>query len=89
MMAGLNKFCDNLTPEKLLILDVKPAVPLPFEELAPVWFSSEVMRRMFAYRKEDKRCRLYEIRAEMEAEINLVRHSKYADMAVILDMLME
>ena len=89
MMLGLNKFCDNLTPEKLLILDVKLAVPLPFEELAPVWFSSEVMRRMFAYRKEDKRCRLYEIRAEMEAEINLVRHSKYADMAVILDLMMD
>ena len=89
MMLGLNKFCDNLTPEKLLILDVKLAVPLPFEELAPVWFSSEVMRRMFAYRKEDKRCRLYEIRAEMEAEINLVRHSKYADVAVILDLMMD
>ena len=44
---------------------------------------------MFAYRKEDKRCRLYEIRAEMEAEINLVRRSKYADMAVFLDLMMD
>ena len=89
MMAGLNKFCDNLTPEKLLLLDVKLAAPLPHNELPLIWFSSEVMRRMFAYRKEEKKCRLYEIRAELEAEINLVRHSKYADMAVILDMLME
>ena len=30
-----------------------------------------------------------EIRAEMEAEINLVRRSKYADMAVILDLMMD
>ena len=89
MMVGLNKFCDNLTPEKLLLLDVKLAAPLPHNELPLIWFSSEVMRRMFAYRKEEKKCRLYEIRAELEAEINLVRHSKYADMAAILDMLME
>ena len=89
MLSGLNKFCDNLTPQNLLLLDIKQSTPLPFNQLPLIWFSAEVMSRIFSYRREEKKCKLYEIRSELEAEINMVRKSKYADMAIILDLMMD
>ena len=92
MMNGLGKYSDNLTPQKILLLDIEPsltAVPLPHHQLSLIWFTAEVLRRIFGYRRDEKKCRLYEIRAELEAEVNLLRRSKYADVAVILDTMMD
>ena len=89
MMTALGKFSDGLTKDKILLLDISASAPLPHNDLPLVWFTGEVLRRIFIYRRDEKRCRLYEIRAELEAEINMVRRSKFADMAVILDVMME
>ena len=89
MLTGINKVCDNVTPQKILLLDVALSVPLPFNELPVVWFSAEVLRRIFAHRREEKKARLYVVRAEMEAEVNALRRSKYSDMAAVIDMMME
>ena len=89
MLAGINKVCDNVTPQKVLLLDFSPSVPLPFNDLPIVWFSAEVLRRIFACRREEKRCRLYVVRAEMEAKVNMLRRSKYSEMAVLIDIMMD
>ena len=89
MLTGLNKVCEDVTPPKVLLLDFSPSVPLPFNDLPIVWFSAEVLRRIFACRREEKRSRLYLVRAEMEAEVNMLRRSKYSDMADIIDMMMD
>ena len=89
MLTGLNKVCDDVTPSKVLLLDFSPSVPLPFNDLPIVWFSAEVLRRIFACRREEKRSRLYLVRAEMEAEVNMLRRSKYSNMADIIDMMMD
>ena len=89
MLAGLNKVCENVTPPRVLLLDFSPSVPLPFHDLPVVWFCAEVLRRIFAYRREEKRCRLYVVRAEMEAEVNMLRRSKYSEMAVVIDTMMD
>ena len=89
MMNGLGKYSGNLTPQKIFLLDIEPSVPLPYHQLSLIWFTAEVLRRIFRYRIDEKKCRLYEIRAELEAEVNLLRRSKYADMAVIMDTMMD
>ena len=80
---------DSVTTEKILLLDISASVPLPHNDLPLVWFTGEVLRRIFFYRRDEKRCRLFKIRAEMEAKMNMARRSKIADMAVILDVMLE
>ena len=91
-MNGLGKYSENLSPQKIILLDIEPSLvagPLPHHQLSLIWFTAEVLRRIFRYRKDEKKCRLYEIRAELEAEVNMLRRSKYADMAVIIDTMMD
>ena len=62
---------------------------LPFGHLPLVWYTAEVLRRVWRRRRDGKQCNLFLIRAELEAEVNLVRHSRYGDMTAIIDLMME
>ena len=85
MRDGLLKVNSNLTEEKILLLDMEPDNLLPFGHLP----TAEVLRRVWRRRRDGKQCNLFLIRAELEAEVNLVRHSRYGDIAVIIDLMME
>ena len=89
MMTGLKKFSIDLTIEKVLLLDIQPRSHLPFNNLPLLWFTAEVLRRIWNNCRDGKKSRLYLIRSELEAEVNLVRQSKYSDMSTILDLMME
>ena len=89
MMTGLRKHTIDLTVEKLLLLDFTPAVDLPHDELPLVWFTAEVLKRLWKKRRDGKVCRLFEVRAEMEAAVNLMRRTKFGSMAPVLDIMME
>ena len=89
MMTGLQKFTNNLTAEKVLLLDFTLSEALPHGELPLVWFTAEVLRRLWRCRRDGRICRLYEVRAEMEAATNLVRRSKFGSMAPVLDEMMD
>ena len=72
---------------KLLLLDLEPDNVLPFGHLPLVWFTAEVLRRVWRRRRDGKQCGLFLIRAELEAEVNIVRHSRYGEMTVTLEQM--
>ena len=88
MLDGLKEFTTDLTTEKVQLLDFTMSGHLPHEELPLVWFTAEVLQRLWRRRRDGRVCRLYEVRAELEAAVNMVRRSKYGDIAVILDLMM-
>ena len=73
---------------KLLLLDLEPDNVLPFGHLPLVWFTAEVLRRVWRRRRDGRQCSLFLIRAELEAEVNIVRHSRYQEMVLVLDIMM-
>ena len=88
MFEGLRRFSVSLTVDKLLLLDIELDNVLPHDHLPLVWFTAEVWRRLWKRRRDGKQCRLYDIRSEVEAEINLARRTKYGDMAVVLEAML-
>ena len=88
MMRGLRKFNSSLTVAKLLLLDLEPDNVLAFGHLPLVWFTAEVLRRVWRRRRDGRQCSLFLIRAELEAEVNIVRHSWYEEMTVTLEQMM-
>ena len=88
MFAGISMFDSTVTVDKLLLLDITPDNPLPHDELPLVWFIAQVLRRLWRHRRDGRQCRLFDIRAELEAEVNLVSKSRYSDMVVILNQMM-
>ena len=84
MMAGLGNFTRELTVEKVLVLDFTLTEPLSHQELPLVWFTAEVLKRIWKCRQDGKPCRLGEIRANLEAQTNLILRSKYGDMVPVL-----
>ena len=89
LMSGLRRYTMDLTAEKMLLLDFAPRDVLPHEELPLVWFTAEVLQRLWKRRRDGRACRLYEMRAEMEAAVNLMRRTKFSAMAPVLDAMME
>ena len=83
-MDGLGNYSDSLTVEKVLLLDFTLSEPLPHVELPLVRFTAEVLKRIWKCRREGKICRLAEIKAELDAAVNLILRSKYGDMVPIL-----
>ena len=63
MMSGLKQFDSSLTVDKLLLLNLEPDNVLPYEHLPLVWFTAEVLRRVWRRRRDGKQCSLFQIRA--------------------------
>ena len=56
MKTGLDKFAEDLTAEKILLLDIKLSTNLPFNELPLVWFIAEVLGSIWETRAAGKLC---------------------------------
>ena len=89
MMQGLQKFDSGLTSEKVLILDFCPDTPLPFGELPLIWFISTVLGNLWDSRASGKAGNLNYITASVIADCNIIRETKYRDMALIIDMMID
>ena len=74
MTAGLRVYCGDITPDKILHLNLVPDNPLPHDCLPLVWFVGNTLHHLWKLRSAGKQTHLYLIRAELEAQI-----SKYAD----------
>ena len=83
-MTGLGNYTRELTVEKVLVLAFTLTEPLPHQELPLVWFTAEVLKRIWKCRQDGKPCRLGEIKANIDAQINLILRSKYGDMVPVL-----
>ena len=89
MANALAQFDSSLTADRMLLLNIEPDNILPYGHLPLVWFIAEVWRGVWKLRRDNKQCHLFRIRAEIESEINTVRRSRYKDMAVILDLMVQ
>ena len=54
MKAGLDKFAEDLTVEKILLLDIHLSTNLPFNELPLVWFIAEVLGALWVLELQGK-----------------------------------
>ena len=81
----LSKFNSNLEPRQVVHLNFEVGGnPLP-----PIFFVSTVLLEVWSCRKEKKPIRLYNIRATLEAKINILRKSRHIAAAEInLDYLL-
>ena len=76
----LSKFNSNLEPRQVVHLNFEVGGnPLP-----PIFFVSTVLLEVWSCRKEKKPIRLYNIRATLEAKINILRKSRHKAAAEIL-----
>ena len=87
LKTGIERFSSETSVDKVLKLDVALSQPLPFNELPIIWFISEVLRNLWETRAAGKPCRLQHIRASVIAECEMVRLSKYGDIATIIDIM--
>ena len=88
LKTGIERFSSETTVEKVLKLDITITQPLPFNELPIIWFISEVLRNLWETRAAGKPCRLENIRASVIAECEILRMSKYGDIATIIDLML-
>ena len=85
MMIGLRKFVSNLTIEKVLLLDIVPDNPIPFDELPLIWFISTVLANVWDARAARKSGNLNHIAAKVIADCNIVKKSKFKDIALTIE----
>ena len=84
MMASLRSFSPNL--------DIGAALRLEFAvdedvELPLVWLVGAVCQSVWKCRADKSRVKLYEIRSQLEANINLLRETRFSSSAVLLDQI--
>ena len=56
-------------------------------ELPLVWLMASVFLSVWKLRVDKSRIQLYQVRAQLEANINLLRETRFSDKAIILDQL--
>ena len=85
-MRCVQNFVPNIEVEALLRLelDIDEEVRLPL-----VWLVATVFSAIWQLRLEKKQVQLFEVRAELEAKINLLRETRYSGSAIKLDELVE
>ena len=84
---GLDLYCNEITTEKIILLDIKIKTPLPHNELPVIWFLSTALCKLWEQREAGRRCQLEEIKAYVIAKSLHVRHSKFNDMYIIIDQM--
>ena len=87
MKAGLDKFSTGLTMEKIMVLDISISAPLPFNELPLIWFIAEVLKNLWETRSSGKPCRLNHTKAAVSAECEIMKQTKYGDIALIVELM--
>ena len=69
----------NLNPNMVLNLNfqVEEALELPM-----VWLTTNIVMKMWDFRKEKKRCDLVLVRTELEARVSLLKESRFREASV-------
>ena len=87
MLKGLQWECTFPAEHNILSLDVELSHTenggLPF-----IWFLAETLQLIFICRKEGKPCNLFNIRAKLEAKVNILRRSRYNGICNTIQLMM-
>ena len=84
-MKKLSVHMPNLQPHQVVHLDLN----VGDKQLPLIFLTAAVLTEVWACRKEKKPCRLFAIRAGLEASINILRKSRHKAAAEILFKLLE
>ena len=82
----LQNFAPDLDVESALRLELNVEEDL---ELPLVWLLATVFHSIWNLRVEKSRIQLYEIRAQLEAKINLLRETRFRNATVLLDQFVD
>ena len=83
----LSLYQPNISPQQTLLLDlvVDPSVEFPV-----VWLISTTLMFIWTVRISKKNCRMFEVRADLEARVNFLRRGKkFQNEAVLLKTMIE
>ena len=84
VLASIEEYTPHVLPEQVLRLEFK----IPEEQKLPiVWLLASVLNIVWNLRRSKSRVQLYEVRAQMEAKINLLRETRHSNAAIILDQI--
>ena len=84
MMRCLRDYVPNIEVGAASRLEINVEEDL---ELALVWLMASVLLSVWKLRVDKSRIQLYQVRAQLEANINLLRETRFSDKAIILDQL--
>ena len=85
MLRVLHSHLPSLLPSQLVLLDLGP---LPEDILHPlVWFTAQVLSTIWSSRKENKKPKLFQTRATLEAEIAILRKTRHSNHCTVLEEL--
>ena len=82
LLKSLQKLCQDITREKIFFLDFPHLNEFPL-----VWLTAHVLEKIWSIRQMGKRVHLFQVRAEIESRINLLRKSRYGDAANLIQMM--
>ena len=86
VLACIGDYVPDLLPEQALRLDFKVEEE---QVLAMVWIMASALLIVWKLRSSKSRVQLYKVRAQMEANINLLRETRHSNTAIILDQLVD
>ena len=84
VMECLRRYHPNLDVEAALRLELDVSEEL---ELPLVWLMATVYQAVWKCRAEKAKVNLYDIRSTLEAQINLLRETRFSNVSTILDQL--
>ena len=79
LLLSLQNLCQDITMERVFLLDFPQLNAFPF-----VWLTANVLQKIWNIRQKGKRAQKYEVRAEIEAKINLLRKSRYGEITTTI-----
>ena len=82
----MQNYLPDLDAESALRLELNVEEEL---ELPLVWLLASVFLAIWKLRVDKARVQLYEVRAQLEAKVNLLRETRFRNSAEILDQLVE
>ena len=85
-MRCLQDFVPNITVDAALRLEINIEEEM---ELPLVWMLATVFQAIWKLRVDKSRVVLYEVRAQLEARINLLRETRFNSTANRLDQIVE
>ena len=85
LMDTLSISQPNLSPSKVLTLSFEVEEEM---ELPVVWLTTNILQKIWDFRKEKKRCDLVRVRADLEARVSLLRESRFSEPAAIISQML-
>ena len=86
LKQGLRKFSPDISTDQILKLDISRPNQQD-NEMPLIWFTAEVLKQVWEVRASGKPCRSTYVQAEVKAEWEMLKLSKYKQEATIVELM--